>query len=119
MALRIGEEFRQIGGEAPHADWEVHPTTPWNYALATETEPSAYVVEEAAIGPVPFAGESAPVSLLAPARRLPGWTLENDSAAPPPRTRSSAEKIEMVTLIPYGSTRLRISEFPTARKREG
>jgi hypothetical protein len=27
-ALRIGESWRQVGGEAPHADWEVHPTTP-------------------------------------------------------------------------------------------
>ncbi len=32
-ALNIGEEWRQVGGELPHADWEVYPTTPWNYAL--------------------------------------------------------------------------------------
>ncbi len=32
-ALQIGEEWKQVRGEAPHADWEVHPTTPWNYAL--------------------------------------------------------------------------------------
>jgi hypothetical protein len=32
-SLRIGEAWRLLRGELPHADWEVHPTTPWNYAL--------------------------------------------------------------------------------------
>ena len=38
FALRIGEDWRRIHEDAPyrelpHADWEVYPTTPWNYAL--------------------------------------------------------------------------------------
>jgi hypothetical protein len=33
LALPTGEAWHQIGGEVPHADWEVLPTTPWNYAL--------------------------------------------------------------------------------------
>jgi len=37
-ALGLGEEWRQINTDdpqrqLPHADWEIHPTTPWNYAL--------------------------------------------------------------------------------------
>ena len=32
MALQIGEDVRMLGDE-PWADREVHPTTPWNYAL--------------------------------------------------------------------------------------
>ena len=37
-ALRMGEDWRQVhadqaGHELPHGDWEVYPTTPWNYAL--------------------------------------------------------------------------------------
>ncbi len=27
LALSIGEEWKQIGGEEPHADWEAHPTS--------------------------------------------------------------------------------------------
>jgi len=39
FALPLGEEWRRIhadvpGRELPHADWEVHPTSPWNFALA-------------------------------------------------------------------------------------
>jgi uncharacterized protein len=33
FGLRIGERWQQIAGEAPHADWEVYPTTSWNYGL--------------------------------------------------------------------------------------
>ena len=33
LSLRVGEEWRKVGGEEPHADWKVDPTTPWNYAL--------------------------------------------------------------------------------------
>jgi hypothetical protein len=37
-ALKIGEEWKRVNAdkphrELPHADWEVYPTTPWNYAL--------------------------------------------------------------------------------------
>ena len=34
FSLKIGEEFRNLKGKLPHADWEVFPTTPWNYGLA-------------------------------------------------------------------------------------
>ena len=28
--------WRYLKGEPPHADWELLPTTPWNYALAID-----------------------------------------------------------------------------------
>ena len=31
--LKIGQRWNKIRGELPHADFEVLPTTPWNYAL--------------------------------------------------------------------------------------
>jgi len=42
-ALKIGEEWRHIHEdqpyrELPHADWEVFPTTLWNYALDVDEE---------------------------------------------------------------------------------
>ena len=37
FAMKIGEDWKKIGGEEPHADWAVHPTTPWNYGLAKDT----------------------------------------------------------------------------------
>jgi hypothetical protein len=45
--------------------------------------------------------------------RIPGWTLKNNSADIPPLSPVKPEgDPEIITLIPYGSARLRITEFP-------
>ena len=37
-ALKIGTEWKKLKGEEPFADYEVFPTTPWNYALQIDRE---------------------------------------------------------------------------------
>lgn len=88
-ALPIGEEWRQIGGERPHADWEVHPTTPWAYALDLDPEHPAEALTfvEGALGPVPFSRDGVPVSARVGGRRLADWGLERNAAAPRPLPR--------------------------------
>ena len=118
---RVEEEWKQIAGELPHADWEVYPRSDWNYGLIPDDETllADLSVEEAEPSDLPFATDKPPVTLTVAARRLPQWALCDNSAAdidvgPHPTTSA----IEKITLIPFGSTGLRIAAFPVATNAE-
>jgi hypothetical protein len=119
-SLRIGEDWRRIHAdqpyrELPHADWEVYATTPWNYALKIREETLAEDVafQQGVLGELPFSPGGAPVSVQVQGKRLPGWKMVNGSAELTPQSPlQSDEPLETLTLIPYGCTNLRITEFP-------
>jgi hypothetical protein len=123
-ALKIGEDWRRIHQdrphrELPHADWEVYPTTDWNYALDVGEATLADDVrfDEHPMGDCLFSPEGAPVSATAKGKRVPQWQMENGSAADVPQSPvTSSEPLEKLTLIPYGCTNLRITEFPVLRR---
>lgn len=113
FALAIGEDWKQVGGQVPHADWEVYPTTPWNYGLTVDYK--SLTVEERPIGDVPFSPDGAPLRIKAKGRRVPEWELVAGSPGPLPMSPvSTDEPEEGLTLIPYGCTNLRITVFPVA-----
>ncbi len=123
FALQVGEDWRKLparGGQTePFADWEVYPTTPWNYALVLDADDPerSLRLERGAVGPQPFDGERPPLRLRARARRVPWWQLVHNSAGPVPESPAAvATPREDVTLAPYGCARLRVTELPIARE---
>lgn len=118
-SLKIGEDWRKLKDRAPAADWEIHPTSDWNYGLLLNEQNvlKQVKVAEKAIGEYPFSPEGAPVVLTVPGRQLPQWKMENGSAAPPPEGPvTSVESLKELTLIPYGSAKLRVTLFPELEK---
>jgi DUF1680 family protein len=117
FALPIDADWKRFRDrpDLPFDDWEVYPKSPWNYALQIDrVHPGRSVVfEDRTIGANSFSTSGAPVVARVKGRRVAGWGLEKGAAAPPPESPVTSQgPLEDLTLVPYGCTDLRLTEFP-------
>jgi hypothetical protein len=116
-SLRIGEAWRRCGGTDAWPEWEVLPTSAWNYGLLINRENPLenLSVERIAetIADQPWTLTDAPVVIKARGKRIPQWGLENETVQQlQPSPVRSGEPEEELTLIPLGCSRLRIACLP-------
>ena len=118
-SLPIRENWHELGaGPRPgFASFEVLPRSVWNYALDLDPRApaAAFAVRTAAAKDNPFDLAQAPVTLQVRARRVPGWTLARDGRTafdPPASPVQTPADMETITLAPFGSSMLRVTNFP-------
>lgn len=113
-------------------DWAISPASDWNYGLLADRSNPArgFDVTGNIIGKYPFADRGdpvwsadsgryvistvdPPVVIKARGIKIPSWTLKDNSADIPPMSPVPPQGDPVVIeLVPYGSARLRITEFP-------
>jgi len=105
-------EYEKDGVERkfPYCDYELYPTTDWNYAFADEN----LVLERCKVGEIPFSSENPPVKIKANVQKI-NWGLADgyeNVCAKIPESRVAISDEEEITLYPYGSSKLRMTEIP-------
>jgi hypothetical protein len=116
-SLAIGEKWERCGGTDAWPEWQVLPTTPWNYGLLFDNRDLNKAVQvvpkqwgQQPINPL----NRYDVELKVRAKKIPNWTVDEDNAVNPLEAGpiKSDEPVKTVTLIPMGAARLRIASFP-------
>lgn len=98
------------------ADWQITPAADWNYAV--ELGDCDAKAQEHPVSAVPFDVKNPPVSLSIRARRDSQWTAVENSAGPVPNSPVvSPDPLQILTLVPYGAAKLRITAFPYLREK--
>ena len=115
FSYSIGQDWLKLRDRGMTADWQVYPTSRWNYAVEADTlaQPQKITVSESALTDRPFALESTPIQLHIQARLLPEWMASEGVAGTLPESPvDSVEHPDTIMLVPYAAAKLRITSFP-------
>ena len=132
--LKIREEWSEVKNSDKYGNFsEVRPLDPWNIGLleaaVLDPETGFEFVTNGEEGDAdadqqegriyPWTLENAPVVLRTKGRIIPDWKLMREMAGPLPHSlplkHLQGEPPREITLIPYGCSTLRITEFPVVR----
>lgn len=109
-------EYEENGVERkfPYCDYELTPTSTWNYAYASQN----LTVERHEVNAVPFSSENPAVTVTATVREIE-WGLEDGFeyvCAKVPESTEPISEARQIKLYPYGCAKLRMTELPLQNK---
>lgn len=108
--LPIKENWQMITKREKFHDWEIYPGSQWKYGILYDTK---YEINISEIPYQPFEAINAPVRMTVAAKLAKNWKMERNSAGNPPIIPDTdGQQVDKIELVPYGSARLRIGEFP-------
>src|SRR5260370_3340172 len=98
FSLPIREKWEKLRDQGLTADWEVYPTSAWNYGIE---EGARFQRIEQPVTSIPFSSQNPPVIVTTKLRPVPEWTTDTDYASPPPVSPVAVADgaPEVVTLI--------------------
>ena len=122
FALGLNENWKPFGagereGKPGFESYQVETNSPWNWALQLDETDAArsFAVRKSAMSANPFATGKTPISMQVSARRVPAWTMRPTGVAafdPPQSPVAATGDAGQITLVPFGSQMLRITDFP-------
>ena len=124
FSLALDENWTPFGegkreGAPGFESYQVDTDSPWNFALELNQTDAArsFAVKRSAMPANPFATGRAPVSLQVLGRRVPNWTMRPTGVAAfdsPQSPVAATGAAQQMTLVPFGSQMLRVTDFPVA-----
>ena len=106
------KEYPFMHGKVPeHPDfkcWNITPAGEWNYTMAGEPQ----LVKTGHAG-YPFDLETVPYKIQVPVSKVKDWVLVDGIHTPPvPEEFTVDNSLQIIELVPYGATTLRLTVFP-------
>ena len=125
FSLKMDENWKIINKHTfdskDFSEYEILPKNNWNYGLIIdEKHPGkSFEIIKSDMPENPFIQETTPIHLKVKAKKIASWQLDANgvhAAEPPLSPVSSNEKAEEITLVPFGSERIRLTYFPIIGK---
>ncbi|MVM31694.1 hypothetical protein GO755_16725 [Spirosoma sp. HMF4905] len=124
-ALKVESTVDEKTEKTEGTYFEYQPKNAWNYglpkALVDDPEKNTTVTLKPMPANFVWNEASSPIEIKTNGRQIPNWKLVEGVARQPVTTREGiyqgevADKVETLTFIPYGCTKLRVVAFPVIK----